>query len=283
MAEVITQQPTILDPHKKAEDFRNYETSSAAAMVKETYRLMHTQQTFAEVTRLHKEFIHTDRGKRNTIWELIEKLDAVIDESDPDLDLGQTVHAFQTAEALRAKFPELDWLHLVGLIHDVGKILALPEYGNLPQHFVVGDTFPLGVRYSDKIVHCDSFAANPDATNPSYNSENGIYKPKCGLDNVLFSFGHDEYMYQLCIRNGCKIPAAGLAIIRYHSAYPWHSGGAYRHLMDDSDEEKLLWVNRFNECDLYSKSNIVLPDPAALKNYYENLVQKYFPQPVLRI
>ena len=28
-------------------------------------------------------------------------------------------------------------------------------------------------------------------------TENGIYEPGCGLDNVLLSWGHDEYLYHV--------------------------------------------------------------------------------------
>lgn len=42
-------------------------------------------------------------------------------------------------KALRAKYPEYEWLPLVGLIHDLGKILVLPEFGGLPQWATVGD------------------------------------------------------------------------------------------------------------------------------------------------
>jgi hypothetical protein len=40
--------------------------------------------------------------------------------------------------------------HLTGLIHDLGKILAHPEFGSEPQWAVVGDTFPVGCAFSDK-------------------------------------------------------------------------------------------------------------------------------------
>lgn len=55
------------------------------------------------------------------------------------------------------------------------------------------------------------------------------------------------------------------------------------YLMDKSDEEKLMWVKRFNECDLYSKSYTNLPDSKELRNYYENLIRKYFVNSELRL
>jgi hypothetical protein len=43
------------------------------------------------------------------------------------------------------------------------------------------------------------FRDNPDSQNVLYNSKLGIYKEGCGLDNVMMSWGHDEYMYQVII------------------------------------------------------------------------------------
>ena len=36
------------------------------------------------------------------------------------------------------------------------------------QYFVVGDTFPLGCKFSDKIVYSEQFADNPDSEVPEY-------------------------------------------------------------------------------------------------------------------
>ena len=60
-----------------------------------------------------------------TIIEALEKLNDFIDESDPDVDVPNIVHAFQTAERIREHHPDLDWLHLTGLIHDLGKVIRI--------------------------------------------------------------------------------------------------------------------------------------------------------------
>ena len=92
------------------------------------------------------------------IWEAMEFLNTLVDDSDPDTNLTQIEHLMQTAEAIRADgHPR--WFILTGLIHDLGKILCL--FGE-PQWAVVGDTFPVGCRYSDKIVFPEFFADNPD-------------------------------------------------------------------------------------------------------------------------
>ena len=58
-----------------------------------------------------------------------------------------------------------DWLQLTGLIHDVGKVMAL--WGE-PQWAVVGDTFPVGCKFSDKCVFPELFKDNPDFEDPRY-------------------------------------------------------------------------------------------------------------------
>ncbi|GFY97116.1 myo-inositol oxygenase 4 [Actinidia rufa] len=75
-----------------------------------------------------------------SIWECCELLNDVLDESDPDLDEPQIEHLLQTAEAIRRDYPNEDWLHFTGLIHDLGKVILHPSFGELPQWAVVVDT-----------------------------------------------------------------------------------------------------------------------------------------------
>ena len=109
-------------------------------------------------------------------------------------------------------------MQVVGLVHDLGKLLHL--FGSEGQWDVVGDTFIVGAAFSDKNIYPETFAANPDSTDPVYSTLNGIYKPGCGLDNVLISWGHDEYMYTIA-KEQSTLPLEGLAMIRYHSFYPY--------------------------------------------------------------
>jgi len=264
---------------KKAEEYRNFDDSKRQDIVAKTYRLHHSSQNYDFVQRMKKQHLAFNKG-RMTIWEAMQKLDTLVDESDPDVEFPQIFHNFQTAEDLRSQFPDLDWMHLVGLLHDLGKIMALPEYGGLPQWAVVGDTYPVGCQFSKKIVCAEFLEQNPDSKDARYNTKYGIYQPNCGLDNVEITWGHDEYMYQVCVHNRCTIPKEGLDMIRYHSFYPWHREGEYQHLMSKEDHEMLRWVQKFNNADLYSKRE-ELPDVVALKPYYQSLVQKYFPNQVL--
>lgn len=159
---------------------------------------------------------------------------------------------------------------LTGLLHDLGKVLCL--FGE-PQWAVVGDTFPVGCAFSDKIVFPEFFADNPDRHDPQYNTEYGIYSPGCGLDQVLMSWGHDEYLYHV---TKDYLPLEGLYMIRYHSCYPIHRERQYEHLMNAQDRAMFEWVRKFNPYDLYTKSQKRV-NVEALRPYYEDLIAEFFP------
>src|SRR5688572_18567449 len=259
--------PEAIADKKAVEEYRNYDNPQRDT-VKEFYRLNHTFQTYDFVMQKRSEFLSFTK-KEMPIWKAFDFLNELVDDSDPDTDLDQMQHLLQTSEAIR-RDGHPDWFVLVGLVHDMGKVLCL--FGE-PQWAVVGDTFPVGCRHSDKIVYPEFFSANPDSTNELYNTKLGIYSQNCGLDNVTMSWGHDEYVYQM-MKN--HIPEPGLYMLRYHSFYAWHREGAYDHLLDKHDREMLKWVKLFNPYDLYSK-NPSPPDWKALRPYYEDLVAKYLP------
>ncbi|KAM7480510.1 hypothetical protein LguiA_028723 [Lonicera macranthoides] len=267
-------------PHSNSfgRKFRNYADSESQRNegVENFYRENHINQTVEFVKKRREEYVKRDKVEMS-IWECCELLNSVVDESDPDLDEPQIQHLLQTAEAIRQDYPNEDWLHLTALIHDLGKVLLLPHFGSLPQWAVVGDTFPVGCAFDESNVHYKYFKENPDYNNPAYNSKLGIYSEGCGLNNVLMSFGHDDYMYLVAKDNGSTLPSAALFIIRYHSFYALHKAGAYTYLMNDEDKENLKWLHIFNKYDLYSKSK-VLVDVEKVKPYYLSLIEKYFPK-----
>jgi len=259
--------PTEIADGKATEEFRNYE-NPARDSVREFYRLNHTYQTYEFVLEKKKDFLKFDK-KEMPVWKAFDFLNTLVDDSDPDTDLDQFQHLLQTSEAIRAD-GHPDWMVLAGLFHDMGKVLCL--FGE-PQWAVVGDTFPVGCAFSDKIVYSEFFEANPDYYNPQYNTKYGVYSPNCGLKNVQLSWGHDEYIYHMMKD---YLPEPALYMLRYHSFYAQHREHAYDHLMDDHDHEMFKWVNIFNPYDLYSKSPVP-PDWNELKPYYQQLVNKYLP------
>jgi inositol oxygenase len=254
-------------PDKKPEEFRQYEMD-ARPTVREFYRLNHTHQTHDFVLDKMKEFLSLDR-KTMGIWEAMQFLNSLVDDSDPDTDLSQLEHLLQAAEQIRSDgHPR--WFILTGLIHDLGKILCL--FGE-PQWAVVGDTFPVGCAHSEAIVFHQFFQDNPDSRNPRYQSATGIYQEGCGLENVHLSWGHDEYLYHV-VKD--YLPEEALYMIRYHSFYPWHRENAYSHLLDERDRKMLPWVQAFNPYDLYTKSH-ERPDVDKLRPFYLELIAEFFP------
>ncbi|XP_007094075.2 inositol oxygenase isoform X1 [Panthera onca] len=264
-----------VDPEaaKDKGSFRNYTSGPLLDRVFATYKLMHTQQTVDFVRKKHTQFGGFSY-KKMTVLEAVAMLDGLVDESDPDVDFPNSFHAFQTAEGIRKAHPDKDWFHLVGLLHDLGKVLVL---AGEPQWAVVGDTFPVGCRPQASVVFCDStFQDNPDLQDPRYSTEFGMYQPHCGLENVLMSWGHDEYMYQMMKFNKFSLPPEAFYMIRFHSFYPWHTGGDYRQLCSEQDLAMLPWVQEFNKFDLYTKCP-GLPDVDELRPYYQGLIDKYCP------
>jgi inositol oxygenase len=249
--------------------FRDYE--HALPRVEQFYQLNHAHQTLAFVLDKKRDYLALSR-KTMTVWETLEFLNTLVDDSDPDIDFTQIEHALQTAEAIRAA-NQPRWFVVTGLVHDLGKILCL--FGE-PQWAVVGDTFPVGCRWSPKIVYSHFFRDNPDTQVPEYQTENGIYEPGCGLGDVHMSWGHDEYIYHV-VKD--RLPIEALYMLRYHSFYPWHKEGEYTHLTNDTDQKMLKWVRAFNRYDLYSKGS-ARPNVQELMPYYEDLVREFFPEPL---
>ncbi len=78
-------------------------------------------------------FGRLDKGKLG-IWEALQLVDSshrqraghahLVD----DQRVSAVEHAMQTAELCRQASPHQDWFHLVGLIHGLGRLMALPRY-----------------------------------------------------------------------------------------------------------------------------------------------------------
>lgn len=261
---------------KELKNFRRFykdESDPVLMRVYYQYIKMHKYQTVDFVRGRYEDWNKFNKGEY-TIMEALEKLNDIVDETDPDSDLPNIVHAFQTAERIREAHPEADWMHLTGLIHDLGKVLAC--WGE--EHWAVcGDTFIVGCEWPKSIVYYELFDANPDKNVPEYQTKYGIYEPNCGLENVLFSSSHDVYLYRVLKNHkACTLPDAGLKMILLHSFYPWHDSGDYMHLCNEDDIKILPLIKEFNKFDLYTKA-AEIPDVEKLKPYYQSLIDKYMP------
>ena len=239
------------------------------------YLKQHRTQSLSYVEAKLAQYQKLDRFKM-TIHRALEMLDDFVDPSDPDVDLPNSVHAYQTAERLRKQRPLQEQLQLTGLIHDLGKVLF--KFGE-ESHSVVGDTYVVGYPFPKSIVFYETMKYNPDWNNTQVNNDLGIYKLGCGIENLKITFGHDEYLYLVLQNNkNHKLEKKYQNIIRFHSLYPWHTGKAYQELMQESDHSLLEDVLDFNQFDLYSKEDTDFKLTEEIKEYYRKLIDKYFPE-----
>ncbi|WKY06482.1 hypothetical protein Q1695_006574 [Nippostrongylus brasiliensis] len=256
--------------------YRKYEENPVNRIqerVKRHYYNQHQKQTVEFVDEMHRKWLSFNHACM-PILDALDMLANFLDESDPDVDEANLTHAYQTAERLRVSHPDKPWMHLAGLVHDLGKIMSV--WGE-EQWAVTGDTYPVGCAPSESIVFgVGSFDGNPDLLNPKYNTTLGMYSEGIGLENLKMCWSHDEYMYQVLLNHGSTLPEDALYAIRFHSFYPYHAHNAYTYFANEKDQllkEALLDINR---CDLYSK-NDEKPDIEKLKPYYQSLIDKYIP------
>lgn len=284
---------------------RQFEEGSDLDIVAKTYELMYMEQTVEKI-REYQELYQPGKHGRWTMTEILDRLSQVRDDSDPDTNLTQDIHAYQTGEKIKEMYfkngqfvdfdiltvfenedmpkmyqscqfsefyPNFDFgcLPLLGLIHDFGKVLTLSEFGSLPQHFVVGDTYP--IEYT-----ADINMPFYDIAQKYIHGNQSLDKQNIGFNNCLFSFSHDWYLSNI-LKNQSKLSADALYIINYHSFYPWVKPKftrGYTTLASDYDYYMLPLLKLFQRSDLYSKCQII-PPISDLKSYYQNLISTYVP------
>ena len=151
------------DAEKEKARFRQYE--DACDRVKNFYKEQHGNAclvvclrptfslTLVHVATTEKQTVafniqarvnfKSQRRARMGIWQAMEMLNTLVDESDPDVscstlfgfkrtpplmgpqtNLSQIEHLLQTAEAIR-RDGKPEWMQVTGLVHDLGKLLFL--------------------------------------------------------------------------------------------------------------------------------------------------------------
>mmetsp|Transcript_1819 Transcript_1819/g.5296 ORF Transcript_1819/g.5296 Transcript_1819/m.5296 type:complete len:621 (+) Transcript_1819:386-2248(+) len=250
------------------------------------FRLSRARQTMEFVRRQYQRFGGLDRAEL-TIFEALMKVNTLAefeatllgDSTEPPC-MTLMEHAFQTAEKLRAACPDEDWLHLVGLMHGIGKILALEEFGPEPQWAIVGESFPVGCRFSEAISHHQLFYPNPDRRNRQHSSVNGIYTAGCGLHEVNFSWSGAEYLYLVLFLNGTSLPAQALYCIRYQK-FDSLFQEAYQHLLAEEDHAWMPWLVQLRQAAVFERDEEIMnrirspTEISELYQYYEGLIDKY--------
>ena len=94
------------------------------------YRLNHARQTVDFVKRQAHSFSALNKADMD-VWEALEALNtlreyesALLGDPDATPEMPLLEHALQCAEACRTAFPYEDYMHLVGLLSPLGKLLA---------------------------------------------------------------------------------------------------------------------------------------------------------------
>lgn len=80
--------------------YREYHENS---LVENTYKHMLENQTLEYSLTMKNKFLNST-FKMFSIWEIIELLEEIVDESDPDNNLPQIIHFYQTAEKVKDIF-----------------------------------------------------------------------------------------------------------------------------------------------------------------------------------
>ncbi len=264
--------------------FRDY--NNASESVSKNYLMARQNQTVDFVSNMITKFstFETKMG----IWDILEDLNNLVDVSDPDCSHPNLYHAIQTAEMMK-KDGLPDWMQLIGLLHDIGKIMYkkgndLEGTGKKEQWAMVGDTFIVGCQLPQKIIYPEFNKYHPDMNNPKYNTKLGMYKQGCGLDNLMCSWGHDEYLYRILSnpKNENSLPDEALYMARWHSLYAYHDQQEYFYFQSQKDKKLYPQLKLFNKYDLYSKCDDIF-DIQELKPYYLKLIKKYFKNEFLYI
>jgi hypothetical protein len=202
----------------------------------------HRAQTHQTVAALRRKYEHAVLG-RQRVWDLVEKLALCIDPTDGELHCtSQLVHVQQVVAGMeRDGVSDPDML-IAAITHDLGKVLLLT--GEAPEN-VVGMNAPIG-RYPRGV----------------------------GLDNVVFQWNHDEFIYS---RLKDYLPDHVAWLLRYHSIeIPLTTP-----VMDPRDRSYLdRYLRPFRKYDQGTKSPCSLP-PRNILEKYRDLVDGMFPGSIL--
>ena len=302
--------------------FRNYLNDNNNC-INILYKNMYKNQNYQEKKYIVSKLKYEKKYKIKDIFLLLNK---VIDSSDPDTNVSQTEHGYETAQSIKNNFfinnnlkninikdlfnkeewflldskyknlydttidklykniKDWSWLILVGLIHDLGKVLVLEEFGKFDEWFSVGDIYPLGCAFHksnifyEKNYHKECI----DYNNSKYNQKLGIYKYNIGFDNIEMTFSHDYYLSECLKRSNTNLPYEALYIIRYHSFYSWHTPKnnirGYEYLANETDWKYLPLLKLFQKSDLYSKKNDFNKNFDI--QFFHNLIDKYIKEPI---
>ncbi|HEV2057193.1 MAG TPA: inositol oxygenase family protein [Methylomirabilota bacterium] len=202
----------------------------------------HWRQTRETVATLKQKYEQPVLG-RQRVWDLVEKLALCVDPTDARLYCtSQLIHVQQIVAGMERDGVNDPDMLIAAITHDLGKVLLLT--GEAPEN-VVGMNAPIG-RYPAGV----------------------------GLDNVVFQWNHDEFIYS---RLKDYLPDHLAWLLRYHSI----EIPLTRPFMDASDRAYLeRYLLPFRKYDQGTKSACVLP-PRTILEKHRDLIEGAFPRSIL--
>jgi inositol oxygenase len=164
-----------------------------------------------------------------------------------------------TFKHLYSHIKNWDWLPLVGLIVNIGKLLALEEFGKADLSLILCEIFPLGCEISRECMFYEEckqiIKKNYDSRNSSkYHSRYGKYKQFCGFENLNMSYSHISFIInQLAKYRNNRIPQEGMYLLRFCLFTAWHSPKesihrGYPYLANNYDWKMLPLLKLFYRC-----------------------------------
>ena len=232
---------------------RNY--LSASSSVEKTYLDMFQHQTLEYVNRMKKKYCSPPFYSA-TMETMMRALDHVTDESDPDTDLSQMIHAYQTAESLQERylgspcslsslFTPKEWENLPFSLQTQYDT-TLEEYAHRMGLYTYKEWLPLVgfIHDTGKVLMLPElgslpqwsvvgdtfplgvslsphfpFATQSHAISNSSLQDSSSYPPHCGFDRVTMSWGHDEYLASVLERHAHKQPKSSNILLPSEAIY----------------------------------------------------------------
>ncbi|KAL6762229.1 hypothetical protein V8C86DRAFT_3023522 [Haematococcus lacustris] len=122
---------------------------------------------------------------------------------------------------------------------------------------VCGDSYPLGCRFDLHIFGAQFFLANPDKRRRMYQTQLGIYQARCGLRNVLMSWGSQEYLFLVLLLNSSQLPYEALFLLRHlRFTALTRPGNTYQALLSPEDEALMPLLRAFQRLTAYQRVRV---------------------------
>ena len=112
--------------------FRNYTDSENQDIVEKTYKNMLENQTEEFVIKMKQKYSKV--LFQSNIWKCLDELEKVVDESDPDTNLPQIVHLYQTAESIKYKYLDEN-MNIKG--YKIKNLFSSKEWELLPEKYKI--------------------------------------------------------------------------------------------------------------------------------------------------